>query len=360
VIIDRYIAREVTLTSLAVTAVLLLIVVSNRLGGYLTDAAEGALPGNVVFVLLGLKSVSYIGLLLPGAFYLGILLALGRLYRDSEMAALAACGVGYGRLYRAIALPGVPLLLLLGALALYAAPKAAELEFEVRERALQTLDLTVLTAGRFQESSDGQRVIYVERLAEGRRAVENVFVQLRQPGGLGIVASENAHQYTDPATGDRYIVLVDGYRYEGVPGQADFRVMRFEEHAVRMPETIVPDPSQRREARPTRQLWHSTAPTDRAELQWRLSVPISLLVLGLLAVPLARTNPRQGRYGKVLVGLSLYIIYANLLSVAQVWLQRGAMPPALGLWWVHVLFAAVALLLLWWQSGLARPRRRAA
>lgn len=356
-IIDRYLVKEVAQTLLAVTVVLLLIVVSNRLIQYLADAAEGKLPGDAVFALIGLKAVVYFGLLIPLALYLGILLGLGRLYRDSEMAALAACGVGTARIYRALLILALPLVAGLTVLTLYVGPKAAEAGYEIQDRAKKTLELSVLSPGRFRESGDGRHILYVEHLSEDRRSVENVFAHSLDEGRHGIVSSETAYQYVDPETGDRFIVLTDGYRYEGVPGQADFRIMQFEKHAVRIEENREGAVRYKRNARPTATLWQSSDPADRAELQWRLSVPLSAGLLALLAVPLARVNPRQGRYGKLFVAIVVYIVYVNLLSVAQVWVERGTIPSVIGLWWVHGLVFVGAVVLLVQQAGLPWVKR---
>lgn len=352
-IIDRYLVKEVAQTLLAVTVVLLLIVVSNRLIDYLGDAAEGKLPGNVVFTLLGLKAVIYFGLLIPLALYLGIMLGLGRLYRDSEMAALAACGVGTARIYRALLWLGVPLIALLGALTLYVGPKAAELGYEIQDRAMKTLELSVLSPGRFRESSDRRHILYVEQLSPDRRSVQNIFAHtLTDDGRYGIISAEQAYQYVDPRSGDRFVVLTNGYRYEGVPGQADFRVVRFEKHGVRVEESKGGEVRYKRDARPTAALWESAELSDKAELQWRLSVPLSAAVLAFLAVPLARASPREGRYGRLFVAVVAYIVYVNLLSVAQVWVERGTVPAYVGLWWVHGLMFVVTAALLARQTGL--------
>lgn len=357
-IIDRYLVKEVAQTLLAVTVVLLLIVVSNRLVDYLADAAEGKLPGSVVFTLLGLKTVGYFGLLIPLALYLGIMLGLGRLYRDSEMAALAACGVGTARIYRALLILGLPLIAALAALSLYVSPKAAELSYEIQDRAKKMLELSVLSPGRFRESPDGRHILYIERLSEDRRSVRNVFAHTQtEEGAQGILSSEKAHQYVDPDTGDRFIVLVNGYRYEGVPGQADFRIVQFEKHAVRIEENARETVRYKHDARPTVALWKSSEPSDRAELQWRLSVPLSAALLAFLAVPLARVNPRQGRYGRLFVAIVVYVVYVNLLSVTQVWTERGAIPAFVGLWWVHALVAVLAVALLVRQAGLPWLRK---
>lgn len=357
-IIDRYLIKEVAQTLLAVTVVLLLIVVSNRFIDYLADAAEGKLPASVVFTLLGLKTVGYFGLLIPLALYLGVMLGLGRLYRDSEMAALAACGVGTARVYRALLVLGLPLVAGLAALTLYVSPKAAESGYEIQDRAKKLLELSVLSPGRFRESPDGRHILYIERLSEDRRSVQNVFAHTQtEEGAQGILSSESAYQYIDPSTGDRFIVLVNGYRYEGVPGQADFRIIQFEKHAVRIEESTRGAVRYKRDARPTMALWKSSDPSDSAELQWRLSVPLSAALLAFLAVPLARVTPRQGRYGRLFVAIVVYIVYVNLLSVTQVWVERGIIPAFIGLWWVHALVFALALALLVRQAGLPWLRK---
>ncbi len=357
-IINRYLIKEVAQTLLAVTVVLLLIVVSNRLIDYLADAAEGKLPASVIFTLLGLKTVSYFALLIPLALYLGIMLGLGRLYRDSEMAALAACGVGTARIYRALLILGLPLIAALAALSLYVSPKAAGFGYELQDRAKKMIELSVLSPGRFRESPDGRYILYIERLSEDRRSVQNLFAHTQtEEGAQGILSSERAYQSVDPSTGDRYIVLVNGYRYEGVPGQADFRIIQFEKHTVRIEENTGGAVRYKRSALPTMALWKSSDPSDRAELQWRLSVPLSAALLAFLAVPLARVTPRQGRYGRLFVAIVVYIVYVNLLSVTQVWVERGVIPAFVGMWWVHALVFVLAVALLMRQTGLPWLRK---
>lgn len=356
-VIDRYLFKEVFGAWLAVTAVLWLILVSNRLVRYFGEAAAGDLPADVIFTLIALKSVNYLVLLAPAALYLAVVFTVGRLYRDNEMAVLAACGVGPAQLYRPLLLAAVPLALGLAFMSLYVAPKTAALGYEIRDRAEREAETGILYAGRFQESREGERVFYVEEVSRDRRHMHNVFVHARMKDRFGVVASERAYQYTDPETGDRYVVLVDGYRYEGVPGGADFRIIRFEKHAVRVQARDAGAVRSKRDAVPTAELWASGRPGDMAELQWRFSVPVSTLLLAMLALPLGKTPPRQGRYGKLLAAVLVYIVYANLLVMCEVWLEKGILPAALGMWWVHGALIVLTGVLLVRQYGTGTAAR---
>ncbi len=350
-VLDRYLLREVLASWLAVTLVLWAIVVVNRLVRYLGEAAAGEIPASVIMTLLGLKSISYLTTLLPLALFLGVLLALGRLYRDSEMVALAACGVGPVTLYRPLlALAGV-VALLLALLALEVAPRTAALGYELRAQAEAATDIGGVVAGRFQEAREGQLIFYAERVSGGQ-AMENVFVRdLRNDPPL-IVTARRAEVAPHPETGDRFLVLEDGWRYQGLPGDPAFRIMRFERHGLRVEYSgtvTVPD---KQDARPTPALLASASAKDIAELQWRLSLPLAAVMLTWLALPLARARPRDGRWGRLFIAVLVFVVYYNLLGTAQVWVERGLLPPLPGVWWVHALPLLLGGL-LWWR---ARPR----
>lgn len=357
-IIDRYLLKEVVQNWLAVTLVLWVIVVSNRLARYLGEAAAGELPGGVIFTLLGLKSVEYLVVLLPLTLYLGVLLALGRLYKDSEMAALGACGIGTAQLYRPLLGLAAVVAVGIAALALFVTPVTAELGYQVRARAAGQTDLSVITAGRFQEAASGRMIFYAERVAPDRERLEGLFVRSVQDGVPTLVTARSAYPARDANTGDRFLVMEDGYRYQGMPGDAVFRVLRFNRHGVRLETVEVLNPIIKHDARPTRELLGSDDLHDVAELQRRLSLPLATLSLALLAVPLSRTTPRQGRFGKLFVAVLVFIVYYNLMGTAQVWVEKGAIPVLPGMWWVHAVPVAVTLVLF--RLTRMRGSRRAA
>ncbi|KAB7628339.1 LPS export ABC transporter permease LptF [Alkalilimnicola sp. S0819] len=357
-IVARYLIREVVQAWLAVTLVLVAVLLTNRLVRFLAEAASGEIPGDVVLALLGYKALSHLGLVLPASFFLGVVLAFGRLYRDTEMAALGACGIGPRRLYQALLLLAVPLAGVVGLMALQLGPWADRAGEQLQLEAQQRVDVAGLRAGRFLQIQDLSGTFYLERFSADGSRMEDVFVQTRGEGGeLVLIAAARGRQEIHPETRDRHLVLEDGYRYQGVPGSPQWRVVRFERHGVLIREAEVGEARLRHGGMPTEVLLASDAPRLRAELQRRLSAPLMVFVLALLAVPLSRSSPRDGRYGRLLAAVLVYAIYSNLLTVAQGWMEDGDLPVALGLWWVHGLLAALGLILLWREYGLRRRPR---
>lgn len=351
-VIDRYFARQILQTLLAVALVLLAIFLSNRLVHYLADAAAGQLPGDIIFTLVALKGVKYLLLLLPLALYLAVLLVMGRMYKDNEMVALSACGVGVTRLYRAVMMIAVPMALIQGWMSLHVVPWSDAMELKLIARAQQQMDLSAITAGRFHEGSRGEWVIYAERVTPDHH-LHNVFIHLRQHGKQVLLTASQGYIEDDSATGERYLVLVDGSRYEGLPGSAQFRILHFAKHGLLLRVPPPPTTTTRLNTVPTSQLWGATDPRRAAELQWRLSVPLAAVLLGLLAVAIGRVKPRKGTYGKLFAAVVVYVFYYNLLAIARTWVDKGYVPPSIGIWWVHGSLLLVVALLLMRQYGFA-------
>lgn len=347
-VIGRYINREVFFSWLAVTAALVVILMSHRFARFLGRAASGEISTEAVWSLLGLSTVQYLVIILPIAFFLAILLALGRFYKDSEMAAMMACGVGPMHLYRALVWLIVPVVIIVGLLSLFAAPAASQAINRVQQEARAEARLGLFEPGAFRQVRGSDAVFYAER-REGDY-LHGVFIQGREDDRQVLVRARRARVATQ-ADDTRYLVLEDGFRYELVPGEAEMQRTRFDRHGIQLPDADEPAPSYRREALPTRVLLASGEPADYAELHWRLAMPLGGLFLALVAVPLARTSPRQGRYGRLFLGIVVYLIYSNLLATGQVWIERGQVPPPLGLWWCHGLLLAATLGLLFAQTG---------
>jgi len=362
-VFDRYLLKEVINGWLAVTLFLWLILVSNRLVRYLGDAVSGDIPGNVIFKLIGLKMVWYLVHVVPFALALGVVLALGRMYRDNEMTVMSACGVGPWRIYKPLLGFGIVLALILAWLSLYVSPEVQAMSFKLEKLAKQQADLTILGAGRFNELQKGRLTFYAERLSADKQNMENLFIVLRgkkdQQKLPQLLTARSAYRKVDEETGDSFLVLVDGYRYEGKPGEANYRIMKFREYGVRIDLPGEPEAQKKQESTPSAALIGSSDPKDVAELQWRLAMPVSVIVLLLLAVPLCKSSPRQGRYGKLVVAILLFVVYYNLLATAKYWVGEGAAPAVIGLWWVPVLPVLLTIVLLNSEHILClfRPRR---
>lgn len=354
-IIDRYLLREVGWTFLGVSTLLLLIYFSSSFIRILSEAADGAYPVDIVLHLFALKSVGNLAFILPFSLFITVLLALGRLYKDSEMTALAACGVSPLHLLRPVGIAALGVVALLALLVFHLVPWAEGRADALLRRAQASSELEGLAPGRFNQPFADGPLIYVEAAEAG--ALRNVFAYAGRPDRLDILAAAEARERVDPASGERYVVFTNGYRYEGLPGSGDLRVIRFAEHGIRLADREMATAVGSRHAFSTLQLLVSRDPRDLGELHWRLAVPVSALLLALLAVPLARTSPRQGRYGRLFVGVLIYIAYNNLLTLARSALVKGQIPAELGLWWVHALVAVLLLALLWSQRRLPGPRR---
>ncbi|MCC6208889.1 MAG: LPS export ABC transporter permease LptF, partial [Gammaproteobacteria bacterium] len=298
-VIDRYILKEILYTLLVVLFVLLIIFISNRLVRFLADASTGDLASEYVLTLLGVKALTALVIILPLGLFMAILLGLSRLYKDSEMTALAACGVGVRGIYRSVIGLSLVVTAVVAAVSFYIAPWAEEQGYRLRDAQESQSLLTGLVAGRFTESTGDDGVMYFERMSEDGKLMQDVFIQQRRRGADEVVLSARSGRRWQDDTGAQYLVLMDGYRYEGLPGVGDFKVIRFKEHAVRIKARDVAPTQRKQSALSSAALIRSDDPSAVAELQWRVSMPLSVMLLALLAVPLSRTSPRQGKYAKL-------------------------------------------------------------
>ena len=353
-IISRYLLKEVFASLLAVTLVLLLIFLSNQLVRYLSYAASGKIAAQLVMQLMGYEIPYLLALLLPLGLYLGIILAYGRLYADSEMSVLNACGMGLRSLVKITSLIAVMIAGIVLVLVFWINPVIAQ---DKARGIAQNNILDTLRPGRFQVLSDGRRVVYVETISRDRQRADNLFIaeQQKDPPTDGsafwvVVSAKEGYQTKDPVTKENFIVSTEGYRYEGKPGQNEYKVIQFRKYSIRAPSPINSIRLEQ-EAVPTLKLWQDyNNPLSAAELQWRFSMPLTVLILMLMAIPFSRIRPRQGRYINLLPAMLIYIIYVNLLFVSRNWVEIKMVPVYIGMWWVHLLALTVALSLLFFQQ----------
>jgi lipopolysaccharide export system permease protein len=366
-IVFRYLSREVLLTLSAVSAVLLVIIMSGRFIKYLAQAAAGLLDPGSLFLIMGFRLPGFLQLILPLGLFLGILLAYGRLYLESEMTVLSATGMSQQRLLAMTLFPATLVALVVAWLSLSLAPQGAN-QFQLllnKQDALTEFD--TLEPGRFQALRDGTRVTYTETLSDDRVNLGGVFISQKNVSsddkkdrGISVLVAEKGRQEIR-ADGNRYLILDNGYRYDGNPGQADYRAIKYDEYGVLLPKPDVSDEVTDRDAMTTRSLLGSDDIRYRTELQWRLSLPLLVFIVTLMAVPLSRVNPRQGRFLKLLPAILLYMAYLSILIAARGALEKGKIPPALGLWWVHAIFLVIGLGLLYWEPlRLKMASRRSA
>jgi lipopolysaccharide export system permease protein len=356
-ILDRYVLREAFASWAGVTVVLLAIMLATRFARFLAQAAAGQLPREFLLNIVALSSLQYLVILIPVSLLLAIMLALGRLYRDHEVAAMTGCGVGPGTLYRPVALLALCLAALTAALAFQIGPWAGRKADYLVKDAQRLIQFTPFEPGRFKEVAGGRAVFYAAGM-DPRGGLDTVFARIMEQRGPAIITAQRGAQDLDRATGERVLRLEHGYRYAGEPGRADFEIVRFDSLTTRVAPPEMLYLAGKRKIRETGLLIGSDDPEDQAELQWRIAAPLSVLLLALLAVPLAHTSPRAGRYGKLVLGILAYLGYTNLLALAQAWIAKGYLPASVGMWWVHALVAVLTFWLvatrLGWRTAAAK------
>lgn len=326
--------------------------------------AAGAIGQDVVLILIGLQLVKALGVLVPPAFFFTTLWVLGRMYRDSEMVALQAAGVGIGRIYRSVLIAAIPLAFVATYWGLSVVPWAKGEMESIKKEQESSAAIANFTAGEFEEFRDGELVVYTETRDPKTGYLQGVFIQNRQHGRLGIITAEHAYQVVDERTGDDFIILADGQRYTGTAGSPEFTVDIFKEYGILLTKeaVVVTDPNDIISAKPWLLLLASDKIVDHAEFQARIMGGLAVIVFAIAAVPLARTRPRQGVYGRLSAAILLYFVFMNLQRLAERWMIKGDAPEWLGIWWVALLIVLLAGAIIALDShklhvGLQRLRR---
>ena len=336
--------RELATIALGTFLVLLGITLTTQVVRFLGQAASGAITSAGVVALLGFTLLSYLPVLLSLTLFIAVLMTLTRSYRDSEMIVWFSCGVSLTQWVRPVLIFALPLVFTIGLLSLVLSPWAVSKAEEFRRLMESRDDVSAVSPGVFRESRHADRVYFVEEVSGEENLVANVFVSSTQHQKTGVMVAEKGFQETMP-NGDRFLVLVNGRRYEGEAGTAEYRIAEFERYAMRIEVSEMVARAPTTKTTPTLELLNNRTPANMAELSWRIGLPISALLLSLLAIPLSFVNPRAGRSANLLLALLIYATYSNLLSIMQASLAQSRIDLATGLWGVHALMAALLLIL---------------
>ena len=353
-IITRYLIREILKSSSATVLILYVILMSNALGRILSDIADGDVPHQALLPVLFSQSVSVLSLLLPVGFFLGIVFAFGRLYKDHEIVVMNACGMGQRQFYRPVIIILIPLVIFsaYANIWLNASMHRYAQEIVEREKNINTFDQ--IRAGQFNQGKSGNEILYMESISDDRLELKNVLISQSRGGVMAMETAKTGRHRTDEKSGDLFLVVGPGERYEGTPGKRDYTIVEFEKHGILVEKKKDKKHIIDIEARSPNQLWKSEHVKLRTELHWRAAIPIVMIVLAFLAVPLSYIAPRQGRFGKVGYAFLAYLVYFNLMAFTRAQLEAKAIPLALNFWWVHAIFIALTIALLIKRGGLPR------
>mgnify|MGYP006161120045 FL=1 len=339
-IIFRYLLGEVFKSQLAVFVILMTIIISQRFVKILADASEGELPGQLVMSIVALKLPQLAVIILPLSAFVGILVAYGRVYADSEMTVLHATGVSEWYVTRLTLLLSLLLAIAAGGVTLYLSPWATEQEYRILEKADANAGLLSVVPGRFQHTSNEKAVIFVHEVGRGDNSGQLSRVFVAQNTGRdtqsnqAIVYAQNG-KVTEDARGGQTLQLEQGRRYAGDVTSPAFEITEFERYQIQIREQEVEQRRRKLGSVPSHELLQADSAEAIAEWHWRIAIPLSIPLLTLIAVPLSRVNPRQGKFGRLLPALLLYLGYYSLLIIARSALEDGKIPAQLGMWWLH-------------------------
>ncbi len=356
-IFQRSLVRELSSTASAIFIALLTIVLTIALVRVLGQAAAGQVDNDAVLALILFASLNNLPVLLQLTTFITILLAMTRIYRDSEMVVWQSSGLGLTRWIAPVFRFALPVAIAVGVVSLVVTPWANRQSSEFKARFEQRTDIARVAPGQFRESSDGSKVFFVEGFDPATASVQNVFVNGIRDGKVSVIVSRTGRVERQP-NGDDFLVMNNGRRYEGLPGRPDYRVMEFERYGVRI-DTRAPDFSGDDSAKikSSMELVADGTPRSMGELVWRIGVPLSVLALAALAIPLSFVNARAGRSANLLVAILVYFIYNNAMNVVQSSTSRGRISVVVSVWLVHVVVLALAAAMIAWRNGVPRTLR---
>ena len=347
-IFHRSLIREFSLIAISVVGVLLAIILTRLLILFLGKAALGDVLPEAVLGLIAFGILTYLPVLLGIAVFVAVLLALTRSYRDSEMTVWFTSGLSIAAWIKPVLQFALPVALICALLSLAIAPWSQAQSVEYQRLLASRDEVSSVTPGIFRESRGADRVFFVDKFSEGDDVVNNIFVQSTQNNRLGVMVAKSGFVET-AANGDRFVVLLNGRRYEGTPGALDYRTVDFDRYALRIEPREAARQAPSNKAIGTLDLLAERKPEQIAELHWRLALPLAVLIMALFAIPLAVVNPRSGRSWNLIFAVLIYALYNNLLSVFQAYTAQGKIPGWLGLWPVHGIMIAVVIFLFYRQ-----------
>jgi lipopolysaccharide export system permease protein len=355
--LDRYVAGDIFKPLLIFCPALLFLYANFTAIRYLDRVANGLLPADAVLPLILLGSAIALEILLPIGFHISVVVGLGRLHTDSEMTAFFACGVSPMRIFRVVAVVSLLVALLVACLTLYVRPWVNGLRYLLEHQAVAEFNFADLKPGHFYENPSGNRVLFFQAIDPDSGRMQRVFIQTISGDTVTILSSDEAfHQPADDPRAAGFLVCIRARTYDLSPSQDGITQTVSPELVVKLDNPDDVPIGYKRKAAPTWQLAGSLASPDIAELQWRLSTPVSAFLMGLLGFPLSRARPREGKYAKLFLSALTYGAFYNLQLIAKTWVEQGVVKPIPGLWWPHLLLALLIVGLIWNWPRPAKQR----
>ena len=363
-ILFRYLAGEVLKSVFAVTLVLLAIIMSGRFVKYLAQVAAGDFSPDVLFLIMLYRLPGFLEVVLPLGLFISILLSYGRLYVDSEMTVMSACGMSRRRLLLYTQIPALFVAAIVAYLSMVITPAGIQAYADKLAESRAEIGVKAAVEGRFRIDKSSGRVTYIERTDRNEQTMYSVFLAQAEATDsperslVSLVTADSGRFRIDEETGERHLVLDKGVRYVGEPGMADYQVTSFDRLSQLLREPEVKTYRQELDGKSTAELWGSDSLEDIAAVQWRISLSVLVPIAALLAVSMSKTDHRRGRYGKMFPAFMLYMFYLVGLNAVRDAMAKGEWPVFPGMWVIHAIFLILGLILLysdsvhrhWWLS----------
>jgi len=350
-IFKKSLSHELIFSAGALFLILIGIVVAQRAGFLVGSAAKGWIPNDAIATMLGFSLIRFLPMIMSLTIFLTVLLTLTRWHQDSEMVIWFTSGLGITKWIRPIIAFSAPVIVIIALLSFFVMPWATQQVEEYRAQLKSRDETSSISPGVFKESNNGERVYFIESFDELGNVVKNIFIQSTQHQKTGIIVASRGSRFK-AENEDSFILLEKGRRYQGKPNTSEISTTEFERYAIRLETKEVARKPATAETLPTEALLFSESPRDKAELQWRLAIPVSAMVLVLLAIPMSFVDPRAGRSLNLMLAIFIFIIYNNMLSIFEAWITQGKINPIIGLWPAHLIFSLLVIYLFYRRNYL--------
>ncbi|MBK2125083.1 LPS export ABC transporter permease LptF [Fangia hongkongensis] len=337
----------------AIIFILLLIVISNMFVRYLSIVSGGNIEADAIFKMIAVMLPKYIAYLLPISFFFAILLVYGKLFANNELFVAFACGTSWFRLLKIIMIPALSLFIIELILTLFILPKMDQSYFLVQKTTTKNSLISFIQPGKIIPFNDGKQVVYTKS-TDRDGDMHDIFIYQKRPDNRSTIITAPTGYAETQTDGNQYLVLENGHYYDVTPGNIVVQKGKFTKATQFLSGKVTLGNNSSIDSVPTSQLIGSNDLQYKAELQWRLSFPIAILISTLIALALCRMRPRQNRYSKIIPAILIFIIYFNFISLSKTWLANGTVPTWIGIWWVHILFGGVMLVILKRYNGKNR------
>ena len=349
-IFKRALRQELNFTTGVVFMVLVTLVLTNLMIRVLGNAASGTANPKDALVLIGLGMINYLPILLTASVFVAILMVLTRWYKDSEMVIWQSAGISLLKILRPILNFTAPIAIAIAVLSIFASPWASEKSATIKQRFQQRDDISMLAPGQFRESSGNNRVFFIESMNPETDVITNVFVtDFGKERQLVAVAKQGFIQNTPD--GEKQLILETGRRYEGTPGNTDFRITEFDKYTVKLADKVIDPIINGPRTLPAWVLIQDLNKAHLGEILWRIGLPLMAFVFAIIAIPLSYMDPRRGRYTALIMAVLLYFTYSNLLKLMQAWVSTGKLSFSIGWWLLHVMIALIGLSLIVYRQN---------